>query len=113
MPVRCKEGMNGVIPNFWNMQSHDRLDWGGNVNTLNCLSINFPMYMAVSRDPDSLSVYSAIGQVYGVYFVSSLNMQTGFVYALNYPSSGSNCQIFSMGKRRGTYGYDAISVKQE
>lgn len=113
MPVRCKEGMNGVIPNFWNMQSHDRLDWGGNVNTLNCLSINFPMYMAVSRDPDSLSVYSSIGQVYGVYFVSSLNMQTGFVYALNYPSSGSNCQIFSMGKRRGTYGYDAISVNQK
>lgn len=112
LPIRTSVNSNGLIPNFWNMQSHSRLDWGGNVNTLNCLSINFPMYVAVSRDPDSLNVYATAGQLYGIYFVNDLNMQTGIVYTLNYPSSGSNCQIFSMGKRRGTYGYDAISIKQ-
>lgn len=112
LPIRTAVNMNGKIPNYRVLQSQDRLDWGRNVNTLNCLSINFPIYMAISRDPDSLGVFSTVGQVEGVYFVSNLNMQNGFVYKLNYPTSVDTCQVFSMGKRRGAYGYDGISVKQ-
>lgn len=112
LPIRVGEGKNGMIPNYWLLQSHSRLDVGRNINTLNCLTINFPIYFSVSRDPDSLGVYAATGQIYGVYFVNTLNMQTGFTYKLNYPSSTDICQVFPMGMRRGTYGYDGISIKQ-
>lgn len=112
LPIRSITNANGKIPNYWLLQSHGRTDWGRNVNTLNCLSINFPIYMAISRDPDSVSVYSSVGQINGVYYVNNLNMQSGFVYKLNHPTSTDTCQVFSMGKRRGVYGYDGISVRQ-
>ena len=107
------DNANGQIPNYKVLQSASALDWGRNVNTLNCISINYPLYFSVIRDPDAMSLYSAVGQAIGIYFVNTLNMQTGYVYKLNYPSSVDNCQIFSMGHRRGTYGYDGISLKQE
>lgn len=104
---------NGKIPNYFDYQSNGRLDWGRNVNTLNCISINLPIYMAVQRDPDGLNVYSAAGQIIGVYFVCMLNMQTSHTYEINYPQSGDMCQVFPMGKRRGVYGFDGISVRQD
>ena len=113
LPIRTGDGKNGKIPNYWVLQSHDRLDWGRNVNTLNCLSINLPIYMAISRDPESLSVYSTAGYVEGVYFINTLNMQTSFTYKLNYPSNTDICQVFPQGKRRGVRGYDGISIRQE
>lgn len=129
LPIRdvTLNNSNGNIPNYKVLQSaaeyvYDSggsqirihsLDWGRNVNTLNCLSINYPLYFSVSRDPDAMSLYSAVGQAVGIYFVNLLNMQTGYVYKLNYPSSVDNCQVFPMGHRRGMYGYDGISLKQE
>lgn len=113
LPIRAIDNANGQIPNYKVLQSASALDWGRNVNTLNCISINYPLYFSVIRDPDAMSLYSAVGQAIGIYFVNTLNMQTGYVYKLNYPSSVDNCQIFSMGHRRGTYGYDGISLKQE
>lgn len=104
---------NGRIPNYSVLQSTGMFDWGRNINTLNCLTINLPIYFAVQIDPDGLNVYASAGQVLGVYFVCTLNMQTAGTYKLNYPSNIDICQIFPMGKRRGTYGFDGISIKQE
>lgn len=112
LPIRTTDSANGKIPNYKVLQSASALDWGRNVNTLNCISINYPLYFSVVRDPDAMSLYSAVGQAVGIYFVNTLNMQTGYVYKLNYPSSSDNCQIFPMGHRRGVYGYDGISLKQ-
>ena len=113
LPIRLSANGNGKIPNYYLMQSKDMFDWGRNVNTLNCLSINLPIYFAVQLDPNGLNVYSAAGQALGIYFVCTLNMQTAGTYKLNYPSNTDICQVFPMGKRRGTYGYDGISIKQE
>lgn len=112
LPIRLNGG-NGRIPNYSVLQSAGMFDWGRNINTLNCLTINLPIYFAVQIDPDGLNVYASAGQVLGVYFVCTLNMQTAGTYKLNYPSNTDICQIFPMGKRRGIYGFDGISIKQE
>lgn len=112
LPIRKGSG-NGSIPNYRLLQSTENLDWGRNINTLNCLTINLPIYFAVQIDPDGLNVYGSVGQVLGVYFVCTLNMQTSGVYRLNYPNNTDICQIFPMGMRRGIYGFDGISIKQE
>lgn len=112
LPIRLGLGMNGDIPNYWYIQSHSRLDWGRNINTLNGITVNMPIFASVLVDPDSLENFAPIGSVSGVYFVSMLNMQTSGTYEISYPSSNSLCQAFSMGKRRGVYGFDGISIRQ-
>ena len=112
MPIRVNGGGNGEIPHYYFLQSHSRLDSGKNINTLNCITLNLPIYMAVRVDPDILNNYAAVGSVIGVYFISTYNTQTGSTYEINYPESHETCQSFSMGKRRGTYGFDGISIKQ-
>lgn len=112
LPIRVGGGGNGKIPNYWLLQSKQPLDWGRNVNTLNCLSINFPLFMAVSRDPESLSVFATVGKVNGVFFINLLNMQSGCVYKLNHPSNTDICQVFPQDRRRGQYGFDGISIQQ-
>ena len=125
LPIRESINTNGRIPHYFYLQS-DRnytedddppvilqtLEWGRNINVLNCMSINLPIYVSVIRDPDGLSNYSAAGVVPGVYFVCTLNMQTANIYEINYPHSGDLCQIFPMSKRRGVYGFDGISIRQ-
>jgi hypothetical protein len=71
-----------------------------------------PIYVAVRVDPDVLDNYASAGEVLGVYFVSMYNIQTSSVYEINYPASDDTCQAFSVGKRRGVYGFDGISIKQ-
>ena len=112
LPVRVNGGGNGEIPNYISLQSAGKLDWGRNINTLNCLTLNMPIYMAVRVDPDVLNNYASAGQVAGVYFACNLNMQSTGVYEMSYPRSGDLCQIFSHSMRRGRYGYDAISIRQ-
>lgn len=112
MPVRVSSGGNGLIPHYANMQSHSKLDWGRNINTLNCITLNMPNFMAVRVDPDVLNNYAACGQVTGVYFVSTLNMQTSYLYEMSYPRSNDLCQVFSYSMRRGRYGFDGISIRQ-
>ena len=68
--------------------------------------------MAVRVDPDSLNNYACTGQVIGVYYVCALNMQSGYCYEQNYPNSNDTCQIFSFSMRRGRYGFDALSIRQ-
>lgn len=112
MPVRVSGGGNGLIPHYANMQSQNKLDWGRNINTLNCITLNMPNYMAVRVDPDVLNNYAACGQVTGVYYVSMLNMQTSYLYEMSYPKSNDLCEVFSYSMRRGRYGFDGISIRQ-
>ena len=112
MPVRVSGGGNGLIPHYANMQSQDKLDWGRNINTLNCITLNMPIYMAVRVDPDVLDNYAACGQVTGIYYVSMLNMQTSYLYEMSYPRSQDLCEVFSYSMRRGRYGFDGISIRQ-
>lgn len=113
LPIRVGSSTNGQIPNYKYMQSASSLDWGRNVNTLNCITINMPIYMAVRVDPDTLDNYAAVGYASGVSFVSMLNMQTAGTYEISYPTSGDLCQVFPMSRRRGQYGFDGISIRQE
>ena len=112
MPVRVSGGGNGLIPHYANMQSQNKLDWGRNINTLNCITLNMPIYMAVRVDPDVLDNYAACGQVTGIYYVSMLNMQTSYLYEMSYPKSNDLCEVFSYSMRRGRFGFDGISIRQ-
>lgn len=113
LPIRTANGMNGVIPNYYPLQSHSRLDWGRNVNTLNCITLDLPMFVCVRIDPDQENIYACVGNISGIWCISTLNMQTAGVYERSYPKSNDLCQIFPHGKRRGKYGFDGISVKQQ
>lgn len=105
-------GGNGKIPHYGYIQSQGKLDWGRNINTLNCITLNMPIFMAVQVDPDVLHNYAGAGQVSGVYFVCMLNMQTSFCYEMSYPRSNDLCQVFSQSMRRGRFGFDGISIRQ-
>lgn len=113
LPVRVSGGGNGQIPHYSVLQSSSSTDWGRNINTLNCMTLNMPLYMAVRVDPDALNNYAGAGQVTGIYYVCSLNMQTTNTYEMSYPRSNDVCQIFPHGCRRGRYGFDAISIRQK
>lgn len=113
LPVRVNGGGNGQIPHYSFLQSSSSTDWGRNINTLNCMTLNMPLYMAVRVDPDALNNYAGAGQVSGIYYVCSLNMQTTGTYEMSYPRSNDLCQIFPHGCRRGRYGFDAISIRQK
>lgn len=113
LPIRTGENMNGKIPHYYYLQSSSRLDWGRNVCTLNAITINMPIFLAVLVDPDLLDNYAAVGHITGTYFVSNLNMQTSHVYEISYPESNKLCQVFSIrGKRRGANGFDGLSLQQ-
>lgn len=115
LPIRDPYGVssgNGKIPHYGYIQSQGSLDWGRNINTLNCITLNMPIFMAVQVDPDALNNYAGAGQVSGVYFVSLLNMQTSFCYEMSYPRSNDLCQVFSQSMRRGRFGFDGISIRQ-
>ena len=114
LPIRTAsyDSTNGKVPNYYWLQSKDRLDWGKNINTLNCITVNLPLFVAVLVDPDALGNYASVGTISGVYYVSTLNMQTACTYEMSYPKSGDLVQVFPMGKRRGFYGFDGISIKQ-
>ena len=114
LPIRTasSDSTNGKVPNYYWLQSKTRLDWGKNINTLNCITVNLPLFVAVLVDPDALGNYASVGTISGVYYVSTLNMQTACTYEMSYPKSGDLVQVFPMGKRRGFYGFDGISIKQ-
>ena len=113
LPVRIQGGGNGIIPHYSVLQSSSSTDYGRNINTINGISLEMPIFMAVLVDPDVLDNYAAVGQVIGIYFVCSLNMQSGKVYEQDYPNSNSLAQIFSFSMRRGRYGFDAYAVRQD
>lgn len=112
-PIRTSLNTNGKVPHYYYMQSKSRFDSGMDVNTLNCIAVNMPLMLAVLVDPDILDLYAPIGLINGVYFISTLNVQTSHLYEMSYPESNNLCQVFPMNRRRGgTYGFDGISIKQ-
>lgn len=113
LPLRLDENGNGKIPHYYYMQSHGRLDWGKNINTLNNYTVNMPLYFSVLRDRDDDNEYSAAGYVEGIYFCCLLNMQTTFLYNIMYPTPHNIYQVFpARGQRRGVNGFDGISIQQ-
>ena len=112
VPVRNAD--NGAnIPNYYYMQSKDRLDWGKNNNLLNCITVDLPIYFAVCVDPDVIQDYACCGYCYGLSYISLLNFQTGEAYHIDKYNSESLEQVFTMDKRRGWYGFDGFGVDQE
>lgn len=112
VPVRnADSGAN--IPNYYYMQSKDRLDWGKNNNLLNCITVDLPIYFAVCVDPDVIQDYACCGYCYGLSYISLLNFQTGETYHIDKYNSESLEQVFTMDKRRGWYGFDGFGVDQE
>ena len=112
VPVRNSDsGAN--IPNYYYMQSKDRLDWGKNNNLLNCITVDLPIYFAVCIDPDVVQDYACCGHCYGLSYISLLNFQTGETYHIDKYNSESLEQVFTMDKRRGWYGFDGFGVDQE
>lgn len=100
------------IPHYGYLQSQSSNDPGRNVNTLNCISVNFPLNVYVLRDPDALQNFSQCGYVPGMYFISTRNLSPGSIYSVDYPSSGISYQAFPHSMRGGSMGYDGISIKQ-
>lgn len=112
VPIRDSDsGAN--IPNYYYMQSKDRLDWGKNNNLLNCITVDLPIYFAVCVDPDVVQDYACCGYCYGLSYISLLNFQTGETYHIDKYNSESLEQVFTMDKRRGWYGFDGFGVDQE
>lgn len=112
VPVRNSDsGAN--IPNYYYMQSKDRLDWGKNNNLLNCITVDLPIYFAVCVDPDVVQDYACCGHCYGLSYISLLNFQTGETYHIDKYNSENLEQVFTMDKRRGWYGFDGFGVDQE
>ena len=112
VPVRNSDsGAN--IPNYYYIQSKDRLDWGKNNNLLNCITVDLPIYFAVCVDPDVVQDYACCGYCYGLNYISLLNFQTGETYHIDKYNSESLEQVFTMDKRRGWYGFDGFGVYQE
>ena len=85
---------------------------GRNVNTLNGITLDMPLYVCIRRDPDARQEYACAGVISGIWYVCLLNMQSSGVYERSYPRSNDLCQVFSMSRRRGIYGFDGISIKQ-
>lgn len=117
LPVKKQEVKGAAweprIPDYTFLQSQAMLDSGRDVNTLNCISVNEPMTVHVLVDPDELRNFSPVGYIEGVYFISLKNVAASQIYEINYPASGQRHQVFPYTRRRGVYGYDGFSVKQD
>lgn len=101
------------VPHWGYIQSQNSTDYGRNVNTLNCITVNLPIYLYVQRDPNSLMNFSVIGYIPNVTAISMRNVAPDSMYEINYPKSGTLHQVFPHCVRGGYHGYDGISVMQE
>lgn len=106
------QGWFPKVPHYAYLQSQTASDYGRNVNTLNCISVNMPIALFVQRDPDSLNNYSQIGYVPSVYSISMRNVAPCSVYEISYPKSGNLHQALPVVERAGLFGYDGISIQQ-
>ena len=126
MPIRKDStSTKAQIPHYYNIQSKKAYVWvnntkvelnskdgGKDANTLNNMTVNIPIYTAILDNPEGANLYAGTGEVIGVYFISLLNIATASVYKHMYPKDEPMCQVFPMGRRRGYYGFDGISIEQ-
>ena len=101
------------IPHYGYLQSQNSTDYGRNINTLNCISVNLPIALFVQRDPNPLMNFSMVGYIPNVYSISMRNVAPDKMYEINYPKSGNLHQVFPHTIRGGKRGYDGISIIQE
>jgi len=95
---------------FVQSQAHD--DSGINCNTLNCITVDLPLFFAVIVDPDDLREFAPVGIISGFNLVSLYNMSEASTYEISYPTSGILRQVFPFTALAGEYGYDGISIEQ-
>lgn len=100
------------IPHFGYLQSQSATDYGRDVNTLNCISVDLQIGIYAQRDPDALNNFSLMGYIPGVFAISMKNVAPGQLYEISYPQSGSMHQVFPCCLRGGALGYDGIAIKQ-
>lgn len=116
MPLRTV-GLTGTwvpkVPHWGNFQSQTSSDQGRNANTLNCVTVDLSLMLSVIRDPDGLRVFSPVGVIPDIYFISTYNIAPAKAYTINYPVSGEIHQALPMTRRGGIFGYDGLGVKQE
>lgn len=106
-----------LVPRYEPLLSHDFIEQGHNVNTLNNISTLMPLWCMVRRDPVVLNNYSGVGGSNVINFVDMFNMRSDRLdndtFGI-YNSHIYNC--FHMGNRRAMYGmkgYSGIAFKQE
>lgn len=117
LPIRTAQSIGSAtwipqIPNYRYLQSQSTTDSGDNCNTLNCITIDLPLYAAVIVDPDDLHEFAPVGIISGVACISMYNMAEGETYEISYPSSGVLHQVFPHTRNGGVFGYDGISLVQ-
>lgn len=100
------------VPHYAYLQSQSVGDYGRNVNTANCISVNLPIVLYIQRDPDSLMNFSQVGYVSTLYSISMRNVASTSCYEIAYPKSGNLHQVFPHVKRAGMFGYDGLSIMQ-
>ncbi len=101
------------IPHYGYLQSQNPTDYGRNVNTLNCISVNLPIALFVQRDPNLLMNFSFIGYIPNTFAISMRCLAPDKLYEINYPKSGNLHQVFPHSIKYGKRGYDGISILQE
>jgi hypothetical protein len=101
------------VPHYGYIQSQNPTDYGRNVNTLNCISVNLPIALFVQRDPNLLMNFSFIGYIPNAYAISMRCLAPEKMYEINYPKSGNLHQVFPHIIKYGKRGYDGISILQE
>lgn len=101
------------VPHYGYFQSQKPTDFGRNINTLNCITVNLPLAMFVQRDPNSLMNFSMIGYIPGIYAVSLRNTAPTYSYEINYSKYGNLHQVFPHVRKKGRFGYDGIAIMQE
>lgn len=101
------------VPHYGYIQSQNPTDYGRNVNTLNCISVNLPIALFVQRDPNLLMNFSFVGYIPNAYAISMRCLAPEKMYEINYPKSGNLHQVFPHVIKYGKRGYDGISILQE
>ena len=103
------------LPKYESLISHDYLEKGHIVNTLNNISLLMPLWFMVHRDPEELNSYSAVSRNDVINLVSMYNICSGRIENGTFPVKEHKYQCFQMGNRRamfGMKGYNGLAFKQ-
>ena len=89
-----------LTPNYVDINSHNMLNRGKSVNTLNSISLVMPMFYTVLRDPQCLNEFSYIGSTNKINYINMYNISSGKELRSDYPVDGSKYYCYNIGKRR-------------
>lgn len=103
-------GYSASVPNYALLQCASASDDGRTANTLNCLTINLPLYIYALRDPNAMNEYSLIGYIPHAYYANLKYLAPGGIYEIDH-IGGDQYSVFPFSKREGQFGYDGLSVR--